>query len=98
MSTVDTDTIPLGRLRKHSSKCVTAWINAPSPFNIPKYGWPTEAPPGTVEKVLVIMARANRSEELFHPFDAKIDGDTRPLLFYLAKWEEREEARNKVGV
>lgn len=95
----DTDTIPLGRLKKtKAGKGVQYWVNAPSPFYIPQYGWPTEAPPGTVEKLLVIMARANRGEDLFHPFDAKIDGDYNPLLFYLAKWEEREESRNKVGV
>lgn len=71
------------------------WANAPSPFNIPKEGWPTQAPPGTVEKALVMASRANRQEDLFHAYDARWEGDIRPLLFYLEVCEKREAKRTK---
>lgn len=71
------------------------WANAPNPFNIPKENWPTEAPPGTVEKALVMTARASRYEDLFHPYDARWEGDLRPLLFYLEVCEKRESKCTK---
>lgn len=46
---------------------------------------PTTAAPGTPEKVAVLEARADRNEWLFHPADARYEGDPRPLEFLAAK-------------
>ena len=42
---------------------------------------PTTAPPGTAEKLLVLEQRAKASRQLFHPADARLEGDPRPLEF-----------------
>lgn len=85
---------------QESGRGVKKWVNAPASFRIPLVGRPTEAPPGTIEKLLVMIARERRGEELFHKWDAKIDGCFRPLMFYIAEHEQREETRtnsDKVG-
>ena len=47
----------------------------------PKLGDPTDALPGTEEKVRVLMERARLGLALFHPLDARIgDAATRPAL------------------
>ncbi len=46
-----------------------------------KLGEPTDALPGTEEKVRVLMERARLGLSLFHPLDARIgDAATRPAL------------------
>ena len=47
--------------------------------NAPLAPEPTTAPPGTVEKMAVLEMRAKLKFALWHPFDAKFDGDPRPL-------------------
>jgi hypothetical protein len=42
---------------------------------------PTTAPPGTPEKVAVLESRAKGRFALFHPYDARHEGDPRPLDF-----------------
>lgn len=73
----------LSEQRRRSSGEIVRWANAPVPFVIPEIGFPTEAPPGTREKVMVMTARAGRREPIFHPFDCVKDGDMKALLYYL---------------
>lgn len=40
-----------------------------------KYGEPTDALPGTPEKVAVLEKRAQNGEHLFHPDDAKLEDE-----------------------
>lgn len=40
---------------------------------------PTTAAPGTPEKLAVLAYRAKRGQQLFHPADARFEGDPRPL-------------------
>lgn len=40
---------------------------------------PTTAAPGTPEKAVVMSIRESRKEQLFHPADARFQGDSRPL-------------------
>lgn len=84
------DLIPNHRVRIGWGACRN-WSGAPIPFIVPEVGWPTEAPPGTLEKLAVFKARHERLEELFHPYDARFDGDDRPLVFYLNWWREEME-------
>lgn len=42
---------------------------------------PTTAAPGTPEKMTVFEERAGQKRQLFHPFDARYEGDPRPLEF-----------------
>ena len=44
---------------------------------------PTTAPPGTPEKMAVLEQRAKLKQALWHPMDAKYDGDPRPLAMIL---------------
>ena len=46
--------------------------NAPLPV-------PTTAPPGTPEKMAVLEERARLKQALWHPLDARYEGDPRPL-------------------
>lgn len=39
------------------------------PVSLP--GAPTEAPPGSEQKIRIMMERATRREELFHPLDGR---------------------------
>ena len=88
MSTATTTPSPYIRGTPH-------WRNAPVPFRLPLKGWPTEAPPGTQEKLRVIEARHDRGEDLWHPFDAEFDGDVKPLVFYI-EYKERTENRRRI--
>lgn len=56
---------------------------------IPEPGYPTDIPPGTHEKVLVVAERYGRTEALFHPFDARYEGDPRPAAFMALDWDDR---------
>lgn len=47
---------------------------------------PTTAPPGTPEKERVFLERLANREQLFHPADARFQGDTLPLEWL--KWRE----------
>ncbi len=49
--------------------------------NRPLPAIPTTAAPGTPEKLAVLEARAKALCSLFHPDDARFDGDPRPLDF-----------------
>lgn len=40
---------------------------------------PTTAPPGTPEKMAVLEERARLKQALWHPLDARYEGDPRPL-------------------
>jgi len=40
---------------------------------------PTVAPPGSQEKIRILMERAERGWELWHPRDASVDTGLRPL-------------------
>jgi hypothetical protein len=40
---------------------------------------PTSAPPGSEEKVLILMERARRRESLWHPADAPMDPESHKL-------------------
>jgi len=42
---------------------------------------PTPAAPGSPEKIAVIEERASLGRRLFHPADARFDGDVRPMAF-----------------
>ena len=42
---------------------------------------PTHWPPGTVEKLLVLAERAKEMVSLWHEFDARYEGDPRPVLW-----------------
>ncbi|MCS6865840.1 MAG: hypothetical protein RMJ56_12690 [Gemmataceae bacterium] len=42
---------------------------------------PTTAAPGTPEKLAVLEQRARLKQALFHPADARYEGDPRPLEF-----------------
>ncbi len=44
---------------------------------------PTTAAPGTPEKLAVLEQRARLKQALFHPADARYEGDPRPLEFLL---------------
>lgn len=46
--------------------------------NAPVAPLPTTAPPGTVEKMMVLEERAKNRQALWHPLDAQYDGDPRP--------------------
>ena len=72
---------------------VSKWVMAPNVFKPPSVGWPTAAPPGTLEKVEVFEARESRGESLFHPYDARYHDDIMPLLFYLMMHEIQESNR-----
>lgn len=89
-TTVDTRTY---RSPGRDSGRVTPWYNRPDDWRIPSRGWPTEAPPGTEEKLEILTLRHKRHEELFHDYDARYDGDIRPLLYMLMKHEEQENRR-----
>lgn len=82
-----------GRIHVDKGKNVKPWKNAPKNFSVPSIGYPTDAPPGTIEKLLVMIAREERREKIFHTHDARHDGDVKPLLYYLAKYEEQQETR-----
>ena len=45
----------------------------------PPPGQPTAAPPGSPEKVAVMMDRARRGQSLWHPADAPMDLESRRL-------------------
>jgi hypothetical protein len=45
---------------------------------------PTQAPPGTPEKLAVLEQRANLEQAMFHPADARYAGDPRPEKFLAA--------------
>src|SRR5690554_6047283 len=97
-ATINGETITLEELLNPTPTSVRGtphWRNAPSPFCIPHKGWPTEAPPGTQEKLRVLEARHARDEELWHPYDATYDGDIRPLVFYI-EYKERTENRQRI--
>ena len=49
--------------------------------NAPLPDAPTTAGPGTPEKLAVLEQRAKMKQALFHPADAKFEGDSRPLEF-----------------
>jgi len=49
--------------------------NAPLPES------PTTAPPGSPEKLAVLEQRAKLKQALFHPADARFEGDSRPSAF-----------------
>lgn len=80
-------------VRSKDGRGVVKWANAPRPFRIPDKNMPTNAPPGTVEKLNVLIERETRSEQLFHPYDARWDGDVRPLVWYLMRHKEQEDKR-----
>jgi hypothetical protein len=42
---------------------------------------PTIAAPGTPNKLAIMETRKRRKQQLFHPADAKYEGDTRPLVW-----------------
>ncbi|MBY0461043.1 MAG: hypothetical protein K2V38_27290, partial [Gemmataceae bacterium] len=42
---------------------------------------PTTAAPGTPEKLAVLEQRAKLKQAIFHPADARYEGDPRPLEF-----------------
>ncbi len=42
---------------------------------------PTTAAPGTPEKLAVLEMRAKMKQAIFHPADARFEGDPRPLEF-----------------
>lgn len=46
---------------------------------------PTTAVPGTPEKVLVMEERANEKRAVFHPADARYEGDPRPAEWLKAR-------------
>jgi hypothetical protein len=52
---------------------------------------PTTAPPGSPEKVAVMERRADDKRAIFHPADARYEGDPRPLDF-LKQLSERGAA------
>jgi hypothetical protein len=41
---------------------------------------PTEASPGSEEKILVLMARAEKGQSLWHPDDAPMDSESHDRL------------------
>jgi hypothetical protein len=47
--------------------------------NAPTPPIPTTAAPGTPEKLAVMEMRAKLKQALWHPLDARFDGDTKPL-------------------
>lgn len=49
--------------------------------NAPLPPLPTTAPPGSPEKLKVLEERARLKQALFHPADARYEGDPRPLEF-----------------
>jgi hypothetical protein len=49
--------------------------------NAPIADAPTTAPPGSPEKLAILEQRAKLKQSLFHPADARFEGDTRPLTF-----------------
>jgi hypothetical protein len=40
---------------------------------------PTTAPPGSPEKMAVLMQRARKNQALWHPLDSRFEGDPRPF-------------------
>lgn len=46
---------------------------------------PTTAAPGTPEKLAVLEQRAKLKQAIFHPADARFEGDPRPLEFLKGK-------------
>lgn len=94
MATAIDEALPV-TVKNSGGRGVQRWDDAPHPFNIPKSGWPTEAPPGTVEKLLVMIAREARGEKLFHPYDAKNEVDLSPLFFYLLAYERQEQIKTE---
>ena len=46
---------------------------------------PTTAAPGTPEKLAVLEKRARDGQHVFHPADARYEGDPRPLEFLRAR-------------
>lgn len=50
-------------------------------LNAPLAPVPTTAPPGTPEKLAVLEHRARMKLAIFHPADARYEGDPRPLQF-----------------
>lgn len=42
---------------------------------------PTLAAPGTPEKMAIMSYRGRMKQQLFHPADARYEGDTRPIEF-----------------
>jgi hypothetical protein len=46
---------------------------------------PTTAPPGSPEKAAVLAERARLQQSLWHPLDAKFEGDPAPLLQLLQR-------------
>ena len=52
---------------------------------------PTTAAPGTPEKLAVLEQRAKMKQAIFHPADARYEGDPRPLEFMKNKARERAE-------
>jgi hypothetical protein len=49
--------------------------------NAPLPAAPTTAAPGTPEKLAVLEQRARLKQAIFHPADARYEGDPRPLEF-----------------
>jgi hypothetical protein len=50
-------------------------------LNAPLAPVPTTAPPGTPQKLAVLEHRARMKLAIFHPADARYEGDLRPLQF-----------------
>ena len=49
--------------------------------NAPLPATPTTAVPGTPEKMAILEQRARLNQAIFHPEDARYEGDPRPLEF-----------------
>lgn len=62
---------------------------------MPPRGYPTIYPPGTAEKLSVFEYRESRKELLFHPFDARYEGDPRPYDFLKLADDVRERIAAK---
>jgi len=60
---------------------------------VPLPGQPTAALPGTEEKILIMIERAARREQLFHPQDGRGHKRRKPLLLLPAPlWRQTESA------
>lgn len=64
---------------KRFTELGTAHVHRPPPAA------PTTAAPGTPEKMAVLIQRAKDEVLLYHPADAKYDGDPRPLEWILSR-------------
>ena len=59
--------------------------------NAPVAPLPTSYAPGTPEKMAVLQERARNKQALWHPLDAKYEGDTRPLKVMLSAQQPQPE-------